>query len=157
MLRSGNPGQYCRPGPGLRGRIERGFGHHSDDADLARLPHGIDDRERRRGQAARAARMPRSQRRIGVGSAVESADDERGGEAETESRLSEANRMKESKQPVAVIAGIGPGLGAALVRRFAREYRVAMIARSADYLNQLGAETQAAGGHAAGYPSDVGA
>jgi len=65
--------------------------------------------------------------------------------------------MKESKQPVAVIAGIGPGLGAALVRRFAREYRVAMIARSADYLNQLGAETQAAGGHAAGYPSDVGA
>jgi NAD(P)-dependent dehydrogenase (short-subunit alcohol dehydrogenase family) len=64
--------------------------------------------------------------------------------------------MKEGKRPVAVIVGIGPGLGAALVRRFARDYRVAMIARSADYLNQLGGESRSAGGDAGAYPADVG-
>ena len=65
--------------------------------------------------------------------------------------------MNQTKQPrVAVIVGIGPGLGAALVRRFAREYRVAMVARSADYLNKLSGEIRAGGGHAAGYPADVG-
>jgi len=64
--------------------------------------------------------------------------------------------MKEGNRPVAVIVGIGPGLGAALVRRFAREYRVAMIARSADYLNQLGSETRSTGGEASAYPADVG-
>lgn len=58
--------------------------------------------------------------------------------------------------PVAVIVGIGPGLGAALVRRFAHEYRVAMVARSADYLNKLGAEVHAAGGNVAAFPADVG-
>lgn len=37
-----------------------------------------------------------------------------------------------------VIAGVGPGLGAALVRRFAEEGgRVAMLARSEDYLARL--------------------
>ena len=44
---------------------------------------------------------------------------------------------------VAVVAGVGPGLGAAVVRRFAREgCRVAMFARSADYLQQLASENQ---------------
>jgi NAD(P)-dependent dehydrogenase (short-subunit alcohol dehydrogenase family) len=39
---------------------------------------------------------------------------------------------------VAIVAGVGPGLGAALVRKLAREgCRVAMLARSADYLQQL--------------------
>ena len=38
----------------------------------------------------------------------------------------------------AVVAGVGPGLGAALVRKFAHEgCRVAMFARSRDYLEQL--------------------
>ncbi|HTY53585.1 MAG TPA: SDR family NAD(P)-dependent oxidoreductase [Candidatus Binataceae bacterium] len=62
---------------------------------------------------------------------------------------------QKKQQPVAVIVGIGPGLGAALVRRFAREYRVAMIARSPDYLNQLAGE-RAGGGNVAAYPADVG-
>ncbi len=40
-----------------------------------------------------------------------------------------------------VIAGVGPGLGAALVRRFAAEgSRVAMLARSEDYLLRLTSE-----------------
>src|SRR5437773_1587934 len=41
----------------------------------------------------------------------------------------------------AVVAGVGPGLGAALVRKLAKEgCRVAMFARSADYLKQLASE-----------------
>jgi len=44
-------------------------------------------------------------------------------------------------QPVCVVAGVGPGNGAAFVRRFAEEgYQVAMIARSAAVMDQLAAE-----------------
>ena len=39
----------------------------------------------------------------------------------------------------AVIAGVGPGLGASLVKKFAREgCLVGMFARSADYLQNRG-------------------
>lgn len=47
---------------------------------------------------------------------------------------------KPSGKPVAVVTGVGPGLGAALVRRFAPTYAVAMLARKADYLKALAAE-----------------
>ncbi len=61
------------------------------------------------------------------------------------------------KQPkVAAVVGVGPGLGAALARRFAKEYSVAISARSADYLRTLGAEIKAAGGDAVEVPADVG-
>jgi len=61
------------------------------------------------------------------------------------------------KQPkVAAVVGVGPGLGAALARRFAKEYSVAISARSADYLRTLGAEIKAAGGNALEVPADVG-
>lgn len=44
-------------------------------------------------------------------------------------------------KPLAVITGVGPGTGAALVRRFsAGGYRVAMLARSVDRLQALEAE-----------------
>jgi NAD(P)-dependent dehydrogenase (short-subunit alcohol dehydrogenase family) len=59
-------------------------------------------------------------------------------------------------QPIAVVTGVGPGLGAALVRRFAKEYKVAMVARSGDYLKSLAAEVEASGGHALAVPADVG-
>src|ERR1700730_2470764 len=66
----------------------------------------------------------------------------------------------QANQPgVAVVVGVGPGLGAALVRRFARDghtaaghaiggYPVAMIARSREFMDGLAAEVEAAGGGA---------
>jgi NAD(P)-dependent dehydrogenase (short-subunit alcohol dehydrogenase family) len=43
--------------------------------------------------------------------------------------------------PVCLISGVGPGTGAALVRRFAAEgYRIAMLARTADRLADLAAQ-----------------
>src|SRR6266481_9982097 len=50
-----------------------------------------------------------------------------------------------SNQPVAVIIGVGPGLGAALVRRFAASYAVALLARNADYLKALASEIRRSG------------
>ena len=44
-------------------------------------------------------------------------------------------------QPVCVVVGVGPGNGAAFVRRFAEEgYKVAMIARTPGVMNELAAE-----------------
>jgi NAD(P)-dependent dehydrogenase (short-subunit alcohol dehydrogenase family) len=46
------------------------------------------------------------------------------------------------KKPVAIVVGVGPGLGAALVRRFAAEgMAVALAARKADKLKDLAQET----------------
>ncbi len=43
--------------------------------------------------------------------------------------------MAETKQiPVAAVVGVGPGLGAALARRFAQGYAVAITARNTGYL-----------------------
>lgn len=50
-----------------------------------------------------------------------------------------------NNRPVAVVTGVGPGLGAALARRFAQRYAVAINARRADYLRTLTAEIRASG------------
>jgi NAD(P)-dependent dehydrogenase (short-subunit alcohol dehydrogenase family) len=52
---------------------------------------------------------------------------------------------------VCLVTGVGPGTGAALARRFAREYAVAMLARKAERLASL--EDEIPGAHA--YPCDV--
>ena len=49
------------------------------------------------------------------------------------------------KMPVAVVIGVGPGLGASLVRRFAITYAVAMLARKAEYLEVLAREIRQGG------------
>ncbi|HEV8718557.1 MAG TPA: SDR family NAD(P)-dependent oxidoreductase [Candidatus Binatia bacterium] len=65
--------------------------------------------------------------------------------------------MAESQQvPVAVVLGVGPGLGAALARRFARGYAVAINARNAQYLRSLAEEIRATGGQVLEAPADVG-
>lgn len=49
--------------------------------------------------------------------------------------------MTGSDKPLALVTGVGPGTGAALVRRFADGgYRVAMLARDADRLTAMEAE-----------------
>lgn len=49
------------------------------------------------------------------------------------------------EKPLALITGVGPGTGSALVRRFAEGgYRVAMIARDADRLSKLEREIEGA-------------
>jgi NAD(P)-dependent dehydrogenase (short-subunit alcohol dehydrogenase family) len=65
--------------------------------------------------------------------------------------------MAQAQQnPVAVVVGVGPGTGAALARRFAKGYRVALVARSTDYLKTLADEIRAGGGEALEAPADVG-
>ena len=63
--------------------------------------------------------------------------------------------MAEKSKPVAVVLGVGPGLGAALARRFAKGYAVAISARSADYLRTLGDEIRGSGGQVLEVPADV--
>lgn len=65
--------------------------------------------------------------------------------------------MAEAKQiPVAAVVGVGPGLGAALARRFAQQYAVAIIARKAEYLKSLAAELRATGAQILEVPADIG-
>src|SRR6266508_3355744 len=60
------------------------------------------------------------------------------------------------QDPVAVVAGVGPGLGAALARRFAQGYAVAINARNTEYLHSLAGEIRAAGGQVFEVPADIG-
>ena len=59
--------------------------------------------------------------------------------------------MTQMKEKVCLVTGVGPGTGTAIVRKFAQEYEVAMLARSEDRLAQLSTELD--GVHA--YPCDV--
>ncbi|MCA8878759.1 MAG: SDR family NAD(P)-dependent oxidoreductase [Rhodobacteraceae bacterium] len=57
---------------------------------------------------------------------------------------------------LAIVIGAGPGLGAALARRFARGgFDVAAVARDARRLDGLAREIRAAGGRAEGFSADV--
>lgn len=57
--------------------------------------------------------------------------------------------------PFAVIAGVGPGTGAAVARRFAKAYPVALLARSPENYESLVSEINKAGGKAIGISTDV--
>lgn len=61
-----------------------------------------------------------------------------------------------SEQPSAVVIGIGPGLGAAIARRFASGgYAVGLMARGADKLEPVQREIEKAGGRAVSIPADA--
>jgi NAD(P)-dependent dehydrogenase (short-subunit alcohol dehydrogenase family) len=60
-----------------------------------------------------------------------------------------------SNRPVCAVVGVGPGLGAALARRFGKEYAVALIARGEDKLVALATEIESATGKALAVPADV--
>jgi NAD(P)-dependent dehydrogenase (short-subunit alcohol dehydrogenase family) len=65
----------------------------------------------------------------------------------------ENDMTSKSHQPVAVVAGVGSGLGAALVRKLAREgCRVGMFARSRDFMGTLANEL---GSQVLAIPTDV--
>ena len=58
-------------------------------------------------------------------------------------------------KPVAVVVGVGAGLRAALARRFAEGYAVALVARSGDVTSSLAKDIRAAGGVALPVRSDA--
>lgn len=61
-----------------------------------------------------------------------------------------------SERKVAVVLGVGPGLGAAAARRFAREgFAVGLMARSQDKLTPVQIEIEKAGGTARSVPTDA--
>ncbi len=62
--------------------------------------------------------------------------------------------MSESK--VAVVLGVGPGLGATVAHRFAREgFAVGLMARSAEKLTSIQTEIEKGGGTALSIPADA--
>jgi NADP-dependent 3-hydroxy acid dehydrogenase YdfG len=67
-----------------------------------------------------------------------------------------ASKANPSNKPVAVVTGVGPGLGAALARRFAATYAVAILARKADYLKALAGEIRQGGATVMDLACDVG-
>ena len=57
---------------------------------------------------------------------------------------------------VALIAGVGDGLGSAVARRFAREgYDTVLVARSADRLERIAKDIEAGGGRGVAYVADI--
>lgn len=57
--------------------------------------------------------------------------------------------------PIAIIAGVGPGTGAAVARRFAQTYPVVLLARSASNYEPAVAEINKSGGKAVGISADI--
>jgi len=60
------------------------------------------------------------------------------------------------KRRVAFLTGAGPGLGASLARRFAKEYAVAINARNESFVESLAGEVRASSGTALEVPGDIG-
>ena len=57
--------------------------------------------------------------------------------------------------PFAIVAGVGPGTGASVARKFALSYPVALLARNPDNYNSLVDEINSSGGKAIGVSTNV--
>jgi NAD(P)-dependent dehydrogenase (short-subunit alcohol dehydrogenase family) len=55
----------------------------------------------------------------------------------------------------AIIAGVGPGTGAAIAKKFAKAYSVVLLARSTSSYSSLEREINDSGGNAIGVSTDV--
>lgn len=60
-----------------------------------------------------------------------------------------------SSKPIAVVAGVGPGTGASVARRFAKEYPVVLLARRPESFEPLAKDINDRGGNAVGISADV--
>ncbi|KAJ5636343.1 uncharacterized protein N7484_009656 [Penicillium longicatenatum] len=60
-----------------------------------------------------------------------------------------------ASKALAVIAGVGPGTGASIARRFAQSYKVVVLARNPDNYSPVIQEITASGGQAVGISTDV--
>ncbi|MGE0820644.1 MAG: SDR family NAD(P)-dependent oxidoreductase [Candidatus Binatia bacterium] len=64
--------------------------------------------------------------------------------------------MAQAQGPVAVVAGVGPGIGARFVETFAQEgYRVVALARNADSLQQIRTGLGSVAEHCVFWPTDI--
>jgi NAD(P)-dependent dehydrogenase (short-subunit alcohol dehydrogenase family) len=63
--------------------------------------------------------------------------------------------MSEASGKIAVVAGVGEGLGQAIARRFASDYHVVMFARDAEKLQGYAGQIREAGGSATGMKVDL--
>lgn len=66
---------------------------------------------------------------------------------------SQARRSMSS--PFAIVAGVGPGTGATVARKFGASYPVALLARNPANYEDAVKDIEAAGGRAIGIPTDV--
>ncbi|KAL8626072.1 hypothetical protein Q9189_008248, partial [Teloschistes chrysophthalmus] len=57
--------------------------------------------------------------------------------------------------PFAIIAGVGPGTGATVARKFASTYPIALLARNPANYEDAVRDIESAGGRAIGIPTDV--
>jgi NAD(P)-dependent dehydrogenase (short-subunit alcohol dehydrogenase family) len=60
-----------------------------------------------------------------------------------------------TSKAIAIVAGVGPGTGAAVARRFAAAYPVVLLARSPENYESLAEEIKSSGGKALGISTDV--
>ncbi|QDS74183.1 hypothetical protein FKW77_001987 [Venturia effusa] len=60
-----------------------------------------------------------------------------------------------STKPIAIVAGVGAGTGAAVARRFAKAYPVVLLARTPESYSDLAKEINSSGGKAIGISTDV--
>jgi len=61
----------------------------------------------------------------------------------------------DTKKPIAVVVGVGPGLGAALAHRYAEAFSLAILARREDYLRKLAVDLRQRGGTVLDLACDV--